>query len=149
MSRTRRSVIAFVVAPLWVPILVSSYLIAAIFSRPLDPIVSPYSIISFAAIVSIIVSYGGTVAIGLPIYWMALRWRRTRFAIAPVVGFAVGLVTWLVVVAIAFPHPVDELAKEVLVTLREPTQLMSVVWPGWIGALVGITLWLFARPDRP
>ena len=65
------------------------------------------------------------------------------------IGFAIGLVTGLLVIAIAFPHPVQEVAQEVETTLREPIRIVSLVWPGWIGAIVGVTFWLIARPDRP
>jgi hypothetical protein len=99
--------------------------------------------------VSIIVSYAGALVIGLPTYLFFLRRQSTGFAIAPAVGFGVGLVTWLLVIAIAFVHPVHAVAEAVETTLHEPMLFVVIVWPGWIGAIVGITFWLIARPDRP
>lgn len=87
--------------------------------------------------------------IGLPTYLIFLWRRSTGFAIAPAIGFAVGLVTWLLVIAIAFPQPVQAVAQAVETALPVPILVVTLVWPGWVGAIVGITFWLIARPDRP
>ena len=127
----------------------SLYFIVQLSTHAKEPLVSPYSIIGFAAIVSIITSYSGALVIGLPAY-LILLWRRsTGFAIAPLVGFSVGVVTGLLVIAIAFPHPLQAVVQEVETARREPILIATMVWPGWIVAIVGITFWLIARPDRP
>jgi hypothetical protein len=66
----------------------------------------------------------------------------------PLLGFVVGTVMWLVFSAI-FALVLDEGISGVRLALTDPSTLRGVIWPGGIiGAIIGVILWLFARPDQ-
>ncbi len=115
-----RTMAAFYVAPLAVPLITALYLA----SRG-----GPEGVEATVVVVSALVAYAGTFALGVPLY-LFLRVRNlTAFWIAPVFGFIVGAIVMFLLVG-----------RDV-----SPANLQ---FGGLCGAVVGTILWLIARPDR-
>jgi hypothetical protein len=134
-----RIAIAFFVAPLAVPLVLVPYLWLRI-STP--------SLFLFALIVSVAFSYGGTLVFGLPAYSLLRMRLLTSFWVAPVVGFAIGAIVW-VLFLVSFVLSLEEGISGVRSVLKDPGALSGVVWPGGLsGATVGIIFWMIAHP-RP
>jgi hypothetical protein len=132
MEDTMRSVLAFLIAPLVVP---APYVISAIYYSLVDPWPGP-SFLMFLAGITALITYGGVISLGIPAYLLLRSLGLTAFWIAPVTGFIVGAITdW---VAIVYFLP-SALANRLL---RE------MAFAGVYGAVVGVILWLIARPDR-
>jgi hypothetical protein len=129
-----RAVIAFLVAPLVVPILTTIEL-RELLSHP--------EMAGLMLLFSTFTAYMSTFVFGIPTYLFLRARRWTAFRLAPVLGFVAGGLAWW-------------LCKSVPVTGStfhfdpDPSLLRSVLWPfGPLGAVVGSLLWLIARPDRP
>jgi hypothetical protein len=142
-----RSVIAFLVAPLWVPLLVTPYCYLFVF-----PHAEQGRWVVISAILSAIFSYGGTVLLGVPIFSILRARNLTASWIAIAIGFVIGAVVFevfLVLLGLSLYGGNFKLAmKTFYETILDPIKLMFLVWPGSLGGIVGITLWLIARPDR-
>jgi hypothetical protein len=155
-----RTVLAFIVAPLWVPLIVGAYATELVFSLPNPGQSSP--IIAVVAIISAVIAYLITMGIGLPTFlWLRSR-GIVRFWCAPAIGFLVGAIVWLAFGVFALGHgsgippgtrsysiyglaavsPVHEGLS------AGSTTVYQMVTMGLVGALVGATIWLIARPDR-
>ena len=143
-----RTILAFIVAPLWVPLVI---LFITSFFRPLD---TEYSNAAIATVfVSLVFSSGCTVLFGVP----AFRFLRSRNLTAPwiavIVGFTVGAAVVLIA-AILFALSLGNNVLHSLATVQsmfangKPRDLLWLGGAGSLGALVGITLWMIARPDR-
>jgi hypothetical protein len=139
-----RSALAFVVAPLWVPLFVIPYSCLSLFSGPGQ---GPWIII--AAFLSIIFAYGGTLVFGLPAFLILRSRNLTALWIAAVLGFVIGATTWVLFMAFfALWLGGDAQAARRAAQGTFMDQPMSLVWTGLLGVVVGTTLWLIARPDR-
>jgi len=133
---------AFLIAPLVVPGLMLPFLFPTLPAAPW--------IFGLGLVIAAMVSYAGVVLLGAPAY-VALRSHGwTGFWIAPVVGFAAGVITGIVAVAVAVHLTLPDAAPIGALISR------SVLSPSWntfglgtYGALVGVALWLIGRPDRP
>jgi hypothetical protein len=139
-----RLAIAFLVAPLWVPLIVAPYSAFEIFPHP-----TQWRWVVIATIISAIFSYLGVFALGYPAF-LALRSRNlTALWIAAALGFVVGALTMVAFLA-CFALALGEGSQSVDLFLQGPPSLLlaGVIPPGLLGALVGTTLWLIARPDR-
>ncbi len=132
-ARMFRSIVAFLVTPLVVPLLfAASYLGPDAPSSSLDVL---------AGLFITLVAYSGTLLVGLPTYLFLRNKKWTAFWIAPIAGFIVATVTWYVLLTFV---PLFFLPR-----LTQLATLLNALWPmGPIGALVGALLWLIARPDR-
>jgi hypothetical protein len=98
--------------------------------------------------VSMIMGYSGTVLFGVPAFLILRSFKLTAFYIAPFIGFVVATLTTILfqfVLALLMGSTLSTAFKSLLEGITSPT---GFVWPGFIGALVGITLWVIARPDR-
>jgi len=147
-----RHIVAFLLAPLIVPLLVGAVALPLLYALGLT--------------MAAAVSYVGAALAGAPAYVALRSVRWTAFWIAPVVGFVVG-----VIVAIGFSAVLPAVLQsgalrsilamlpdigEVIVTCNVQIQSTSVIasppfeliGPGLLGALVGTVLWLIGRPDR-
>jgi hypothetical protein len=134
-----RSIIAFLVAPLAAPVLLIPYI---------RSMTTTSTWFVFALIISAIMAYAGVFIFGVPAYFFLRTRSWTALWIAPLVGFLIGAVMWLVFSAI-FALVLDEGISGVRLALTDPATLRGVIWPGGIiGAAIGIILWLIARPDR-
>ena len=114
-----RTIIAFSVAPLAVPLIATAYFAS---------LGAPEEALSVVLIVSTIVAYSGTFVLGAPLY-LFLREHETVFAIAPAVGFVAG-------------------ALVMCVLAGRGVSASALGFGGLSGAAVGAILWLIARPDR-
>jgi len=128
-----RAVIAFLVAPLVVPILTTIELRELLSQPPLAGLMLLFC--TFTA-------YVGTFVFGIPTY-LFLRTRRwTAFWLAPVLGFVAGGLAWWLCKSVPMTGGTFHFDPD-------PRLLRAVLWPfGPLGALVGSLLWLIARPDR-
>jgi hypothetical protein len=138
MSRTK---LAFLIAPLWVP------LATALVSRMLvwpDPSQTHWVVI--ATTVGGAFAYAGCFVVGLPLFRLLTTRGLVSMWIAPTVGFAIGAVTWLAFISCLTIFlgggPFGAFGA------LAPQQLPFLAWPGGLGALVGMTVWLITRPDR-
>jgi hypothetical protein len=132
MEDTMRSALAFLIAPLVVP---APYVISAIYYSLVDQWPAP-SFLTFLAGITALITYGGVISLGIPAYLLLRSLGLTAFWIAPVTGFIVGAITDCVAIVYLLP---PALADQLL---REMTSA------GVYGAVVGVILWLIARPDR-
>jgi hypothetical protein len=148
-----RHVVAFVVAPLVVPIIMSGLAVQVLLTLP--------SLYWLGLMVAAGVSYAGIVLLGLPAY-VALRFRGwTAFWIAPLVGFAAGVIMAISLVAVFVATLESRMLDPILAMLPDDIRNNQIyfstdsqggaalVAPGTLGALVGTVLWLIGRPDRP
>jgi hypothetical protein len=134
-----RTAIAFFVAPLAATMLLVPY----IHSMKAAP-----SLFVFALEISLVVAYGGSVIFGIPAYLLLRAHNWTAFWIAPLVGFLIGMVMWLVFSAL-FALMLGEGTLGVHLTLTDANMLKGLIWPGGVlGAVVGAAFWLIARPDH-
>ena len=139
MSRTA---MAFLIAPLWVPAA------AVPFAGHMFPYPEQRHWIYITVIIAAIFAYGGVAAFGTPAFLLLRASKRTAFWIAPVLGFAVGIATWLVFIVLfglslgnSWSFVSHDLASN-------SADLWGFLTTGGLGAAVGATLWLIARPDR-
>lgn len=128
-----RAVIAFLVAPLVVPILTTI---------ELRELLSYPAMAGLMLLFSTVTAYVGTFLFGIPTY-LFLRTRRwTAFWRAPVLGFVGGGLAWWLFKSVPMTGSTFHFNPD-------PSLLRSVLWPfGPLGAVVGSLLWLIARPDR-
>jgi hypothetical protein len=95
----------------------------------------------------VVVAYVGTFMLGMPIYIFLCARQLTAFWIAPIMGFAIGMVMWYVfffLLALALNATV----RSVVDSFDGKFFLEALSIGGPAGAVVGIVLWLIARPDR-
>jgi hypothetical protein len=144
-SKMERIAVASVIAPLWVPLLVTITANLLVFTDPEDR-----SWLVGTLIMSIIFGYGGTLLFGLRALVFLQARNLTAFWVAPVAGFAIGTITWsvfLLLFALCYSSLFFVFVLGIF-TLGPSFQLPGLAGPGVIGALVGATFWLIARPDR-
>ena len=135
-----RHKLAFLVAPLAVPLLVLLWLM-------LGNLAMPWLLI--AVIIAAATSYAGTFLLGKPAYAFLNAHGQTAAWIAVVTGFVIGATMWLVF-SILFPLSLGQGVDGVLFALTDPHSLRGVIYPGGLlGMIVGGLFWVIARPDRP
>jgi len=119
--RELRELLAFMLAPLVVPLVVTLDL----------RLWEGGSIGFFIAVIATMVGYVGTLMIGLPLYLLLRNRNATAFLLAPVFGAVIGAVAARLVWSVfGLDRPSD-----------------SFGFGGLTGAAVGTVLWLIARPD--
>jgi hypothetical protein len=99
-------------------------------------------------IIAAIFAYGGVAALGIPAFRLLRASKHTAFWIAPILGFAVGVATWLVFIVLfglSLGNSWTFVSND-LVT--NSAHLWAFLPTGGLGAAVGATLWLIARPDH-
>ncbi len=136
----KRTVLGFMVAPLWVPM---AFAAALWLTGGQSGAIVQISWLSF------VFGYAGACLLGVP----AFAWLRARGLTAAwvnaIAGFALGgvvLYLVLVMVGLLLGAGVEQSLFGALVSFT--------TWGPWIivcpvGSLVAITVWLIARPDRP
>lgn len=138
----RRTVLAFLIAPLWVPAGAWPYA-AYMFPYP-----GQQHWILMTTIVATVFAYGGTAALGIPAFLLLRARKYTSFWIAPVLGFAAGVATWqvfLVLFGLSLGHSWSFVLRELV---NGSARLDNYLPAGPLGSAIGATLWLVARPDR-
>jgi hypothetical protein len=145
MNRTQ---IAFLVAPLWVPLVM---LLLAKFD--LFPYDHQGVWIAITIVLAAFFGYAGTFIFGVPAFMFFRSRGFTSCWLAGILGFCIGAIVMSAFVfffALALQSSVEEAANTAL-SIFDPwksNQLFSALLAGSIGSLVGITLWFIARPDR-
>ena len=131
-----RVTVAFIVAPVVVPVSVVAY----VTYYGLTPIW-----VLMVGFLSIWVAYGGTLIVGIPLYLFLRARKWTYLWVAATLGFLVGIMAWTASFAIlSFDATLSNLRE----ALASGKGLSDLVWPGGsLGFLVGVILWLIARPD--
>jgi hypothetical protein len=123
--------IAFLIAPLAVP-LVTVWILSA----PLDGLDRGTTLI-----VSTFAAYLG-VFLALPVYLYLRGREEMTFLLAPIIGFAMGVITAYVVYFLFGYTLIGSLADSIV-------RRDAFGFGGPSAAVVGAILWLIARPDRP
>ena len=147
-----RAKYAFAIAPLWVPLLLTIFWTVEWFRAP--GLKTPAA---FTIFLGIFLSYGGTFLLG----WPAFRFLRSRKWTSPWIavslGFAIAMATYsgfLFVFGLILGFEVGESVNFVASMIaaswlgEPPASSVLALVIGPTGMLVGITLWLIARPDR-
>lgn len=139
-----RTALAFGIAPLWVPFLVGGGMWF------LDG--GPQSV-PIAVMVSVVFAFGGTYLIGAPAFIFLRSRGYTARWLAFVLGAVIGTLSFqafLFLFSLALGNSVELTLATTHKMLTEwnPSSLMAVGAPGLLGALVGITIWMIARPDK-
>lgn len=100
-------------------------------------------------------SYGGTYLLGLPAFFILTSRGFTSAWIAVVLGFAIGNLVFLVFYFLFGLALGNTVTMETVVVHLQKTftqwsaeSLIAVAVPGFFGILVGLTIWVIARPDR-
>jgi hypothetical protein len=142
----KRSALAFLVAPLCVPLLVTPYAFL-VFPYP-DK--SPWIVIIVAS--GVLFGYGGTFLFGIPMFWFLQARKLTSIWAAAATGFLIGAITSLGLVAaftlVFAKRGFRDLGEEINRVLSTPSDLVFLLCSGLLGIMVGITFWAIARPDR-
>lgn len=140
MSRTKR---AFIIGPLWVPVLVTPFSAISMF-----PSRSQWFWVGATAFLSAMFAYLGTLAFGLPSFNFLASRKITSWWVAAVAGVIYGMATW-VIFLIFFGLSLDGPYVGFATLLAMPVSAGSLIAPGFLGAIVSLTIWAIARPDRP
>ena len=130
--------IAFLVAPLVVPLL------AVLF---LDPPLSEPSIVGILFGVTF-ATYVGVAAFGIPTFLFLRSRQWTEFWVALVAGFIIGTTMWYVGVGLFALSLGNRLSDVLSRRLTADEWSMALRVGALAGAAVGAILWLIARPDR-
>jgi len=139
VRRLTRTQTAFIIAPLWVPLLVTPYF--ALY------MVSEGGRLSWGIIaggLSALLAYLGTYLLGRPLFNFLISRNWTTLWLAVVSGCCIGIITritFMVCFAVFFGESVLSGVAMAFGPELAPAALL--------GALVGGTLWLIARPDFP
>jgi hypothetical protein len=136
-----RTVLAFLVAPLWVP---AATTLLAIGTFPYAEQRGIYIITIIAAIFA----YGATAMLGLPAFLILRARGHTAFWFASALGFGVGVITWaifMILLGLSLGNSWTFVTHDIV---NNPAQRLIFPLTGALGAAVGATLWLIARPDR-
>jgi hypothetical protein len=143
MSRTR---LAFVIAPLWVPLVVPVITEAFLYRSPAGLMADLIP----RVITSVIFGYGGTLVLGVPLFRFLRSRQITGFWAAPVFGFIVAMITWGIPLGLLhLSAPKNAIGPSFMELATDAGFLAVIFVPGVVGMMVGVTLWLIARPDRP
>jgi hypothetical protein len=139
-----RPILAFAIAPLWVPAAVAPYATLYLF-----PYAAQAHWVVIATVVSAFFAYLGTLAIGLPVFLLLRAKQITSIWAGIVLGFVVGGVTWLVFelcFGLSLGNSVANMAGRLQANWLPELSAFGVT--GTLGMLVGVTIWLIARPRR-
>jgi hypothetical protein len=126
----KRTVLAFLVAPLCLPVIAAAILVVSPAGQPG---------LGFIFITAIL-AYAGMIAFGLPAFLILRAARVTDFLITILTGFAIGGLTGSGLV-FCIQYPPERSPAWIAV-------LFVILAGGILGSIIGATFWLIARPDR-
>ena len=137
-----RTAVAFALAPLWVPVLMAPLAGHVIFPYP-----EQAHWVGTAIFLAAIFGYCGAYLFGFPAFCFLRARGLTAWWISVVLGFAIAVIV-LAIFAGLFAlllgaSMLDAMFGSLRIFYWEGTGVV-----GLAGSLVGITLWLIARPDR-
>jgi hypothetical protein len=140
-----RTIIAFIVAPLWVPLAAGGVAYISSF----DPYPVPIFWTMVGLLGSALAAYVGEIALGLPVFLFLRSQGMSRLWIMAlsgcVIGAASGVLYWTSIVFYFSAGDIGALQK--LFNGNDNLIQMSLA-PSLLGAIVGATFWLVARPDK-
>jgi uncharacterized integral membrane protein len=135
-----RRVIAFIVAPMAVPIVGFPYILS---------MMQGGTWIAIGTVIAIILAYVGTLGIGVPLLTLLWNRRWTALWITVVVATIGGVIMWEIFLLVLFPLLLGQEVVSLGSALAKPDMLNGILWPaGVLGIATGIVLWLIARPDK-
>jgi hypothetical protein len=145
--KNKRVFLAFAIAPLWIPL-------ATIFSGELlfaygdtHALLTPVLVLLFRTFIG----YAATLVFGLPAFLLLRRRRIPHLLIAVVLGFIVGLLIRLGYVGFYTIISPGCGWRDVWLNIQYVAtaliEIPSLILPGILGALVGVTLWAILRPE--
>lgn len=139
-----KTAIGFLVAPLWVPVAVGTYAALYLFPQP-----EQSHWIAIATVISAIFGYAGTFVLGLPALLVLRSCGQTAAWISIAGGLIGGILTWTVF-GIVFGLSLGNSMRFIIINIQDQftKNIEFLLQPGLLGALVGLTWWLIARPDR-
>src|ERR1700722_1899705 len=144
-----RTIMAFAFAPLWGTAATAGF---AYYAFPYPE--QPHWIV---IVIGTIFVYAGTWILGIPAYRFLLFRHQTSPWIAVALGFADGCVTWAVflfvfafsLLLMTHSHPLGDSSAVAWHELTTNSVLcLSFLPVGALGSIIGLTIWLIARPDR-
>jgi hypothetical protein len=140
-----RPVIAFLTAPLAVPVLLAPSFYPGASAYPES---APQFWFAVSLILITLTAYAGTFLLGIPAYLFLRARKWTAFWIAPILGFLAASLAYIVFIAL-FGLSLGNSPSTVASEFSNVSGLRDILWPfGPVGAVVGSLLWLIARPDR-
>jgi len=138
-----RKTVAFIVAPLWVPLVFAPLAQFVIFPYPGQGLA-----VTITVFLAAIFSYGGMILFGIPAFRLFRAHHLTSCWIAGFVGFFIAVIVSLLFFFLFGISLGNGVGDSLLGSLSASATWVSVGGTGPMGILVGITLWLIARPDR-
>ena len=144
-----RTIIAFIVAPLWVPLAECG--VAFISSS--DPYSAPIFWTMVGLLGSALAAYVGELALGLPVFLFLRSHGMSRLWIVIISGYIIGAVCGVMYwTGLIFFSSIGDIgafigAIQKLFNGHDNLIQMSLA-PSLLGAIVGATVWLVARPDK-
>jgi hypothetical protein len=134
-----RTFLAFLLAPLAVPLIMVLVVLVEVRPEPEDLAVGLASTALFYSAFG----YVGVLLVGVPMYRFLWARNWTAFRVAPVAGFAAGAFFGMFVFLVLWSIG---LAQGGLANILATAAIG--LFCGLCGVLVGVLLWLIARPDR-
>ena len=138
----KRTTLAFLVAPLWVPLVVTPTAAIYLFHPP-----AQFFWVIITGFYSAIFAYLGSFAIGFPLFKFLLARGIVSAWVAIIAGMGVAVVTWLVFL-LCFGVLLDGVSVGVDTLLHTPISGWELAVPASFGIVVGLTIWGIARPDK-
>jgi hypothetical protein len=141
----KRTVVAFLLAPLWVPAA------EVIYTAHRIPFLKPRHLV-ILTILWAIFAYGGALILGLPAFYLlgffGVR-NRTSFWLTIALGFGIAVLTVIGFSAFFFGLFAPDFSIGFVFNQWTHLSLWLDALPiGVLGSIVAGTLWLIARPDR-
>lgn len=137
MPPISRTLIAFAVAPLIAPIVLSLYF----------GLNGPASLMLFILLFGAAFAYGATLLAGVPLYLLLRRWGRDSLDTIVPCGALLGLGCWMFFL-FAFPLFTGGSPKNFYEVFVNLGVFDFLILPLLLGAASGLVFWLIARPDR-
>lgn len=142
----RRIVIASLMAPLWAPF--AGAVIAAFFWHPSDlGNVDPGTWILMAAMFGALYGYAAILAVGLPAHILLQRWGHRSVWAYLTTFFVCELIIWAAVYTASYASNGPGVALSILAGTIVDHPARPIFF-GLVGAAIGVTFWMIARPDR-
>lgn len=138
-----RTVIAFIVAPFWAPVLAGAVYIS------MSPNASNilWSAVAVGVLQSAVVAYLGAFVLGLPALLFLRSRKMTALWVAAVSGCIIGAV-WGIMFTTCFLFVFGGMDAVQKALSGNGNLIQMSFSPALLGTIVGTTFWLIARPNR-
>lgn len=140
-----RILLAFLLAPLWAPLMAAFYGIIVLEQHGLQML----QMVGIAAVIA----YAGMVLLVFPTVLVLRAFQLTGPWTAIIAGFVIGMILWLIFDA-AYQRFLLECSLESTLLglerlLSEPALALGSCVHGIVGVIAGFTFWLIAKPSPP